>query len=614
VQELVEQGMFIRDAVGVRPSTSSGAVSLPTDLHIPSTVQTVLAARIDRLAPDEKALLQQLSVIGRQFPLNLIRQVIAQPEADLYRLLASLQHKEFLYEQPAFPEVEYLFKHALTQEVAYNSMLIERRKVLHEQTGQAIEQLYHDQLDKHYSELAHHYQRSGNTEKAFEYLHKAGQQVAERSVYAEAIFHFTTALDLLHTLPQTPDRNQRELRLQVALGTPLVLIKGYTAPEVETTYLRARDLCLDSKDSTQLFPVLLGLLRMYYSKGDLQKARELGEQFLRLVRQVPDSPFLLVAHALYGSTLFALGELACARALFERSLALYDPQKHRPFVSSYGVDPGMVSLSSFADLLWWSGYVDQAQEKSDTSLSLAQEMPRPFNFTVSLDFAARRHQFRREPQAARTKAEAAIALATEHGFVMRLAMATVVRGWALTEDGEYEEGVVQIQHALATFRKTGGLLNLTYYLSLLAGAYGKAGRREEGLEALAEAWKIVEQTGERWYEAELYRLRGELTLQNGARDWGLGTSSSSPHKPQDPKAVVEAEGYFLKAIDIAQKQQAKSLELRAVMSLARLWQSQGKQREAHHMLSEVYHWFTEGFDTKDLQEAKALLDELAEDR
>ncbi len=511
VQELREQGVL--SSVGAHPSPSSRAAPLPTNLHIPPTVQGILAARIDRLTSEEKALLQQLAVIGRQFPMSLIRQVITQLEADLYRLLSSLQSKEFIYEQPAFPESEYLFKHALTQDVAYNSVLIERRKGLHKQTGQAIEQLYKDKLEEHYSELAHHYQRSGNTEKAIEYLHKAGQQAAERSAYADAIAHFTTALDLLNTLPQTLERNQRELRLQLALGTPLVLTKGYTAPEVEATYLRARDLCRDNEDSEQLFPVFAGLLRLYYSKGDFQKACELGEQFLQLAHQVPDSPFLIFAQAMYGSALFALGESARARTLFERALALYDPQKHRPFVSSYGVDPGMVGLSSFADLLWWLGYAGQAQEKSDMSLNLAQEEPRPFNVTVSLDFAARRHQFRREPQAARAKAEAAIALATEHGFVLRLAMATAVRGWTLIEEGEYGNGIAQIQQALATFRETGALLNLTYYLSLLVEAYRKAGRIEEGLEALTEAQKIVEQTGERWYEAELYRLKGELLLQ-----------------------------------------------------------------------------------------------------
>ncbi|MBI3249226.1 MAG: AAA family ATPase [Deltaproteobacteria bacterium] len=238
VQELVEQGVLIRDAVGARR-----AVPLPTDLHLPPTVQGILAARIDRLAPDEKALLQQLSVIGREFPLGVIRQVITQPEADMYRLLASLQRKEFLYEQPAFPEVEYIFKHALTQDVAYGTVLQEQRKRLHEQTAQAIEQLFYGRLEEHCDELAHHYSRSGNIQKAVDYLQLAGQQAVQQSAYAEAVTHFTAALKLLKTLPDTPARAQQELPLQIALATPLTATKGLAAPEVGAVYTRALALC-----------------------------------------------------------------------------------------------------------------------------------------------------------------------------------------------------------------------------------------------------------------------------------------------------------------------------------------------------------------------------------
>jgi predicted ATPase len=236
VQELMEQGVLVRDAVGAHSCAPLQSI----DLHIPTTVQGVLAARIDRLALEEKALLQQLAVIGREFPLSLIRQVITQPEEELYRLLASLQRKEFLYEQPAFPEVEYLFKHALTQEVAYGTVLQERRKVLHEQTARAIEALYRANLEDHYSALAHHYSRSGNAAKAVEYLSLAGQQAARQSAHAEAITHLTTALELLKTLPDTAARVRQELTLQLSLGASLMATKGYGAAEVEQTYTRAR--------------------------------------------------------------------------------------------------------------------------------------------------------------------------------------------------------------------------------------------------------------------------------------------------------------------------------------------------------------------------------------
>jgi len=234
---------------------------VPTELHISPTVQGVLAARIDRLAVEEKEFVQQVAVIGREFSVSLLRQVVTEPEEDLYRLLASLQRKEFLYEQPAFPEVEYIFKHALTQEVAYGSVLVERRKAVHERAGQAIEALYRSSLEDHYSELAHHYSRSGNIPKAIEYLQLAGQQAVRRSANTEAISHLTAALALLQTQPDTPERSQYELTLHLSLGPALVATKGYASPEVEKTYTRARELCRRATYTFQLFRALWGLLR-----------------------------------------------------------------------------------------------------------------------------------------------------------------------------------------------------------------------------------------------------------------------------------------------------------------------------------------------------------------
>ena len=305
VQELFEQGVLGREGVETRQ-----VASLPADLHIPTTVQGVLAARIDRLAPDEKALLQQLAVIGREFPLGLVRQVVPRSEDELYRVLASLQHKEFLYEQPAFPEVEYIFKHALTQEVAYNSVLHERRKVLHERTAQAIEQLFQDRLEEHYSDLAHHYSRSGDTQKAVEYLGLAGQQAEQRSAYTEAITHLTTALELLKTLPDTPERTQQELNLQITLGTALIATKGWAAPEVGRAYARARELCRQVGETPHVFPALFGMWAFYLVRAEHRTAYELGEQLLSLTQGVQDSAFLLQPHLTLGNSSFWLGEFA----------------------------------------------------------------------------------------------------------------------------------------------------------------------------------------------------------------------------------------------------------------------------------------------------------------
>jgi class 3 adenylate cyclase/predicted ATPase len=607
VQTLAEVGVLDGERGHYRPTHHA-----PT-LQIPTTVQGVLAARIDRLASEEKALLQQLSVIGREFPLSLIRQVLPQPEEELYRLLSSLQRKEFLYEQPAFPEVEYLFKHALTQGVAYNSVLMERRKVLHEQTAQVLEALYAGSLEEHYSDLAHHYSRSDNTHKAVEYLQLAGQQAVQRSAHAEAIGHLTAALELLKTLPDTPERVQQELTLRLTLGAPLLTVKGYAAPEVAKAYARARELCQQIGETPQLFPALLGMLNFYMARAELQTARELGEQLLTLAHGVQD--LSLLADMALGEVLFMLGEFVSAYAHLERSMVLYTPQQRHSLTFLYGFDPGVDALAHAAPCLWYLGYPTQALKRSREALTLAQEPLHSYSLAHALNLAAWLHQFRREEQLTQERAERAMVLSDEQGFAWELAWGTTLRSWVLAERGQREEGIAQMRQGMAAVRATGGELGRPYFLALLAEVYGKGGQTEEGLSMVAEALDAVDSSGERFYEAELYRLKGQLTLQQEARGWRRETSppsflASSP-KPQVSEEVArEAEECFLKAIASARRQQAKSLELRAIMNLARLWQQQGKRDAACQMLAEIYGWFTEGFDTKDLQEAKTLLEEL----
>ena len=575
-----------------------------TDIHIPPTVQGILAARIDRLPLEEKELLQTLSVIGKEFTWSLLKQVVEQPEEELYRLLSRLQATEFIYEQPAFPEPEYTFKHALTQEVAYSSLLMERRQVLHERTARAIEEGFGSQLEDHYSELAHHYSRSGNVEKAVEYLKLAGQQAVQRSAHAEAISHLTTALELLRTLPDTPERAQQELLLQTTLAPALMATKGYAAPEVEKAYARARELCRQC-ETPQLFPVLLGLRGFYFVRAELQTARELGEQLLRLAHTVQHPPLLLWAHYALGETLVSLGELVSARAHLQKGIALYDPAKGRSSAFFTLQHPGVACLTNEASALWLLGYPDQALKRSRKALTLAQELAHPFSLAWTLSFAAELHQCRGEGPAVQGRAEAAIALSTEQGFAYWLAYGTILLGWALAEQaylsgrqGQGEEGIAQVRQGLAAYRATGANLGQPYFLALLAEAYEEVGQTEEGLIVLAEALAVVHKTGEHRYEAELYRLKGELILAQ-SRVQSLGSSVQR-----------EAQECFLKAIEIARRQQAKSLELRAVMSLSRLRQQQGRKEEARQLLAEIYGWFTEGFDTKDLQKARTLLQEL----
>jgi class 3 adenylate cyclase/predicted ATPase len=603
VQTLAEEGILLGDRGNYRLEKA------PTELHISPTVQGVLTARIDRLAAQEKALLHKLAVIGREFPLSLVRHVVTQPEEELYRLLSSLQSKEFLYEQPAFLEVEYIFKHALTQEVAYGTVLQERRKALHETTAQAMEALYHENLEDHYSDLAHHYSRSGNTEKAVHYLHLAGQQAMRRSANEETINLLTTALDLLHTLPDTAARTQQELTLQITLGAPLIATKGYAVPEVESVYTRARELCQQVGETAQLFPVLWGLWVFYNTRAEFQTAHELGEQFLSWARSVQDPALLVEAHNALGATLFFLGEFVAAQEHQEQGIVLYDPQHHRSLAFLYGQDPGVTCRGFAAWALWHLGYPDQALKRIGEALTLAQQLSHPFSLSWALSTDAIVCQCLREEQAVQEWAEAAMTLSTEQGFSSPLALGTVLRGWVLAERGQREEGITQIRRGMAAWRAIGAEVLRPYFLARLAEAYRKAGQIEEGLATLAEALDVVARTGEHFYEAELYRLKGKLVLQSAVRS-PQSEISNTQHPIPSTQAETEAEECFLKAIEIARKQQAKSLELRAAMSLSRLWRQQGKTAEAYHLLSEIYGWFTEGFDTKDLQEAKALLEEL----
>jgi predicted ATPase len=464
--------------------------------------------------------------------------------------------------------------------------------------------------------LAHHYTRSGNTEKAIEYLHLAGQQATQRSANKEAITHLTTALDLLNTLSDTRERAQQELRLLLTLGAPLQATTSFASPEVKAAYTRARELCQQVGETRQFFPVLFGLRTVHHVGGEFLVAHELGEQLLSLAQQEQGPALLIEAYRALGSALFHLGELGAAQEHLEQTRTLYDAQRHHShFV--YGMEPGVFGLSYTAVVLWYLGYPDQALQKSKAARTLAQEQSYPYSLATARIFAAMLHQLRRERPLTQEWAEATITFASEQEFPVWVGQGSVLKGWALAERGQVEEGMNQIQQGLATYQAIGAGIFYSYFLVLLAEAYGKAGQVEEGLAALAEALAVMDKSGERFYEAELYRLKGELTLQQesqkskGKRQKEKIETSPQPLVPNTQAAVVqEAEECFLKAIEIARKQQAKSFELRATMSLARLWKKQGKKTEARQILAEVYGWFTEGFDTKDLQEAKALLEEL----
>jgi predicted ATPase/class 3 adenylate cyclase len=368
VQALFEDGVLQRNGA-VKLARSMKAVK------VPPTVQAVLASRIDRLPAEEKELLQTLAVLGRDFPVGLVQRVTRKPEDELERMLSGLQAGEFIYEQPAARDIEYTFKHSLTHDVAYDSLLIERRKLLHERAGLGLESMYGDQLDDHLGELAHHYSRSDNVAKAVEYLGQAGQQAAQRSAYADAISNLSAAIDLLQRLPDGPERIQREVLLQLALGPALIAVKGWAAPEVERAYTRARELCERVGDPPQHFPALFGLWYLHLTRGELRTAYEFAEQLLWQAQSAHDPALLLQARDALGITSYWMGEFLTAREHLENAIALYDPERHQPLMFRYGgADAGVRSLAYAAITLWPLGYPDQGLKRSNEALTLAQAL------------------------------------------------------------------------------------------------------------------------------------------------------------------------------------------------------------------------------------------------
>ena len=578
-------------------------------LAIPSTLQDSLMARLDQLAT-VREVAQLAATLGREFSYELLQAVSPLDEAILQKELARLVEAEILYQRGLPPHSKYFFKHALIQDAAYQSLLKSKRQQYHQQIGQILEEQFSENAKTQPELLAHHYTEAALREQAITYWQRAGERAIERSANVEAVGHFTKGLELLKTLPDTPGRTQQELMLQITLGVPLAAIKGYAAPEVERTYARARELCQQAGETPQLFPVLFGLWRFYLVRGELQTAHELGEQLLRLAQHAQNPTLLPEAHGALGITLPYLGELISAQTHLEQGIALYNPHQHRSLAFLHGQDPGVVCRVHAAWALWYLGYPDQALERSREALTLAQELSHPFSLAFALYHSARLHQLRREVQVAQERLETVISLSTEQGFAQWLALGIALQGWMLAEQRQVEEGIAQMSQGLAAYRATGAELGRPFQLVLLAEAYGKVGQAEEGLNVLAEALAVVNNTGERNYEAELYRLKGELLLAQKSKNQKPVLSLVEVAKGKSGKGP-EAEECFHQAIDIARRQSAKSLELRAVVSLSRLWQKQGKKEQAQQILAEIYGWFTEGFDTADLKEAKALLHELA---
>ena len=564
-------------------------------LALPETVQAVLAARIDRLSRAAKHLLQTAAVIGHDMPVPLLQAVTGLADEALHDDLQHLQAAEFLYETRRLPAPAYTFKHALTREAAYRSLLTSIRRQVHQRIARVLEAQFAGLVETQPEVLAHHYRQSGNAEKAVIYLLRAGTQALQRSAYVEAHAHLTTGLEVLATMPETPTRHQHELDLLIALARVLKATKGDAAPEMASVLTRAAALCQQVGESSQRFAVLDALSIFHYMRAEYRAAQTVAEQFLDLAQRQHDPAQLLRAHGRLSQTLFNVGAFVLSRTHVEQGLALLDPQGHTtvPSALSRLRASRRTWLHQLSRTLWMLGYPDQAVQRSQEALTLAHALAHPFVLVDALYGSALLQRYRREWQTVQAHTEAMLALATEHGFARNVALGVLFRGMALAAQGQRAAGLAQMQQGLAAYRATGSAVGMSGHLAQLAEAYGQVGQVDEGMPLLAEALALVDTTGERHTEAELHRLHGELLLRQAV--------------PEAPAA----EACFQEALAIARRQQAKSWELRAAMSLARLWQQQGKRIEARELLAEIYGWFTEGFDTADLQEAKAFLETLA---
>lgn len=561
---------------------------------IPVTLQDALMARLDRLGP-AKGVAQVGAVIGREFATDLLQAVYPEEESGVASSLGQLVRTDIVSEQIPPPQARYQFRHALIQDTAYASLLRRTRQRYHRDIAQVLEGHFAETTETQPELLAHHYTEAGLTEQAIPYWQRAGERAAQRSANVEAIRHLSKGLELLATLPDTPERSQQELTLQVTLGPVLSATRGYTGPDVEHTYARALELCRQAGETPQILPVLRGLQIFYDNRGEHQKARGLAEQNLNLAQTLQDPTRLVGAHLALGQSIYWLGDFPLAASHFEQGLALSESFHHDP-LTWVGGHPGVQCLGYLAWALWWLGYPEQALEKGQAALALAKTLSHPFSLANGIHMLAVLQHIREDAQATRELAEANLALSTEHGFTAYALAGKYLRGWALTELGRWDEGMAQMAQFLATLRAAGAKLAQPYYLAYMAEANGKVGRTTEGLSVLDEALDWVETMEERSHEAEVHRLKGVLTLQDSKR---------SP-----ATRVKDAEDCLQRALAVARQQQAKLCELRSATSLARLWQQEGKTAEARDLLAPVYEWFTEGFDTKDLQEAKALLDEL----
>ena len=567
-------------------------------LAVPSSLHASLMARLDRLGP-AKELAQIGAAIGREFSHALLAAVVRKPEGELESALDRLIAAGLLFRQGIPPHATYLFKHALVQDAAYGTLLREPRRALHARIAETLESRFAETADSQPELLARHCTEAGLIEKAAGWWGKAGQRSLARSALVEAAEQLTRALGQIATLPPSAELRRAEIRLQVALINPLLHVKGYAAPESKAAVERARLLIEraealgePSEDPLLLFSVLYGswVASFIAFNGDVM--RELATRFLELAKKQGATVPIMIGHRLMGTTLTATGDIAKARAHHDQGIALYDPAKHRPLVTRFGQDAGVTGLSFRSLTLWFLGYPEAALADTDHALKIAREIDQAATLMFALAVTNFTRIFCRSCATASARIDELIALADEKGALQRKAEGVTQKGCVLALIGEASDSVQTITSGITAWQSTGATVWVPLYLSYLAKAYAELGQIDDAWRCIGEAIKTIETTKERWYEVEVYRMAGEIALKS-------------------PERATKAEAYFGQALVIARAQQAKSWELRAALSMARLLSAQGEPDKATDLLAPVYGWFTEGFDTSDLKEAKALLDTLA---
>ena len=588
VQSLVDGGSLQRVGFNFRPFKPL------RDFRIPPTVQDILAARIDRLPPELKNLLQILAVIGMEFKQAVVSRTEVGANISLERMLAQLQASEFIYERPSIGDTEYVFKHALTHDVAYGSLLNDRRRMLHEQVGDALEATYPQDIQRHLPELVHHYSRSNNSPKALLYCQQVIAQCIERGSNAEAVAYFESGLDLLRHLPDDNLRTNIELDLRNQTFSALMTIHGWASREVDESNERARELCERlGFDSDKAWNALVGIFFVHATRPDVPKACNTASELLTLALKRGRIEYIAAATTWLSAAQMLAGNFAAAAEGFDR--VWVPPEVIPNYKANLTRERAhlMASNRAISGLnLWFLGYPDRALERVQLATDIAQESGFKYVMEVIHGWAAQVHDLRREVALMKERAEATLLLATHAGTVSRRQEYEIYRAWAECLLGDPENGIAHMRLHLAKFTETGAGAFVDYFRGMIATACGWIGQIDDGLRTIDEAFPIIEKTGQHLFEAEIYRMKGVLMLQR---------------LPSDP---TSAAGCFETAIDISRKQGAKSWELRATTCLARLLGRQGRGAKGQAMLAAIYDSFSEGFETPDLIEAKSLLNEL----